>query len=131
MNPRIFGLIIVFVIPHILISQFIITLPITRYAKYVQEATDKNTTDMNTLVTCADTAILYDAQEFLFKRFEQSSLEIRKANMRIQHRQAMENALLPLMGMSGYLVLLLLGGKWITAGAITFGELTAAFQPCG
>ena len=128
MDPGMFGLIIMFVIPHILISQLFIAKPMIRFAMNVQEATARNATDMNALVTCADTAILYDAQEFLLRRFEKSSLELRKANMKIQHRKAMGSGLLPLMGMSGYLVILLIGGGWMAAGTMTFGELTAAFQ---
>ena len=83
---------------------------------------------MNAIMTCADTAILYDAQGFLLKRFEESSLELRKENMKIQHRIAIGSGLLPLIGMSGYLVILLSGGSLIATGTITFGELTAAFQ---
>jgi ABC-type multidrug transport system fused ATPase/permease subunit len=128
MNPRVFGLIIMFVIPHILINQLSIAKPVIRYAMDVQEATAKNTTDMNALVTCADIAVLYDAQGFLLKRFKESSLELRKANMKIQHRRAIGSGLLPLMAMGGYLVILLIGGRWITAGTMTFGALTAAFQ---
>ena len=99
-----------------------------RLATKVQESAARNVTDMNTLVTCADTAILYDAQGFLLRRFEESSLEIRRASMRIQHRRAIGSGLLPLMGMSGYLVVLLIGGGWIAAGDMTFDELTAVFQ---
>ncbi|NLC69424.1 MAG: ABC transporter ATP-binding protein [Clostridiaceae bacterium] len=128
MNPGIFGLIIAFVIPHVLLSQLCIARPVTCLAMDVQEAVAKNTTDMNALVTCADIAMLYDAREFLLKRFEESSLEIRRVNMKIQYRRAMGSGLLPLTGMGGYLVILLAGGSWIAAGSTTFGELTAAFQ---
>lgn len=128
MNPGIYGLIITFVIPHILVSHFFIARPMTRLSMNVQETTAQNTTDMNTLITCADTAFLYDAQGYLLKRFEKSSLKLRKENMKIQHRKAIGIGLLSLMGMSGYLVILLIGGSWIAAETITFGELTAAFQ---
>ena len=128
MNPAIYGLVVLFVIPHMLISQLIIAKPMTKLATDAQEATARNTTDMNALLTCADTAILYDAQGFLLSRFEQSSLDLRKANMKMRHRGAMGAGILPLMGMSGYLVILLIGGVWIVAGQMTFGDLTAAFQ---
>jgi len=128
MNPEIFGFIIMFIIPHILINRLLITRPVTRYAADVQDAVANNTAVMNALVTCADIAILYDAQGFLLERFEKSSLEIRKANMKIQHRRAIGNGLIPLMGMSGYFVTLLAGGKWIAAGTMTFGTLAAVFQ---
>ena len=60
MDPRMFGLIMLFVVPHILINRIFVTKPMTRFAINVQEVTAKNTNDMNTLVTCADIAILYD-----------------------------------------------------------------------
>ena len=127
-NPAIFGLVIMFVIPHILISQLFIARPMTRLAMNVQEATAGNTTDMSALVTCADTAILYGADQFLLRRFEESSLKLRTANMKIQERKAMGSVLLLIMGMSGYLVVLLIGGSWVSSGRMTFGDLTAAFQ---
>ena len=128
MDPELFGWIVAFVIPHVWIHQLFIAKPVDRYAMEVQEATAKNTTDMNALVTCFDAAVLYDAQGFLLKRFEESSIEVRKANMKIQHRRALGSGLLPLLGMGGYLVLLLIGGSWIADGTMTFGKLTAAFQ---
>jgi ABC-type multidrug transport system fused ATPase/permease subunit len=128
MNPMIYGLIILFVIPHILISQFIFAKPMSGLATKAQEASAKNTTDMNTLVTCADITKLYDAETFLLSHFECSSLELRKANMRIRNRNALSEGLIPILGMGGYLVILLIGGVWIAEGKMTFGDLTAAFQ---
>ena len=40
----------------------------------------------------------------------------------------MDGGLASLLGMGGYLVLLLAGKGWINAGVMTFGILTAAFQ---
>jgi len=128
MSPKIFGLIMAFIIPHVLVNQLFITRPMGHHAKKVQEAIARNTTDMNALLTCAEAAILYDAREFLLERFEKSSLEIRKSNMRINRGKALNSSLLILMGMIGYLVVLLFGGKWIEAGTMTFGALTAALQ---
>ncbi|HHY82738.1 MAG TPA: ABC transporter ATP-binding protein [Clostridiales bacterium] len=127
-NPELFSLIIVFVASHILLNQLFIAKPLMRLSMNVQEAAAENAAEMNALITCADTAILYDVQDFLLKRFEKSSLELRKEKMKIQHRKAMESGLLSLMGMSGYLVILLFGWRWIKAGLMTFGELVAVFQ---
>jgi len=127
-NPELFSLIILFAVSHILINQLFIVKPLMKLSMNVQEAAADNASDMNALITCADTAILYDAQDFLLKRFEKSSLELRKEKMKIQHRKAMERGLLSLMGMSGYLVILLFGWRWINAGSMTFGELVAVFQ---
>jgi ABC-type multidrug transport system fused ATPase/permease subunit len=128
MNPTIYGLVMLFVISHILISQLIIVKPMTKLATNSLKATARNTSDMNALITCTDTAMLYDAWGFLLSRFERSSLDLRKSNMKMRHRSAMGAGLLPLMGMSGYLIILLVSGSWIAAGKMTFGDLTAAFQ---
>lgn len=128
MNPTIYGLVILFVVPHILINQFVLAKPMTKLATQAQEASAQNTTDMNTLVTCADIARLYDAEALLISRFESSSLALRKANMRIRYRNAVSEGLTPIMGMGGYLVILLIGGLWIAGDKMSFGDLTAAFQ---
>lgn len=128
LHPAVFLLVLAFVVPHMLVSQLFIAKPMAALAADAQRATSQNTADLDAVVTCADTALLYDAQGFLMKRFEESSLALRRANMRMRRRNAAGSALLPLMGMSGYLLILLLGGVWIAGGTMTFGELTAAFQ---
>ncbi len=128
LDPLMFGLVILFVIPHILISRFVVARPMTRLAAIAQEEIAENTSDMNALITCADTALLYNAQEFLTKRFEVSSLNIRKANMQLQYRRAIGSGLMVLMGLGGYLAALLIGGRLVAAGDMTFGGLTAVFQ---
>lgn len=127
-DPKLFGLIMLFVIPHMLISQLFVARSMTKLATEVQEATAKNAADMNALVICADMAMLYNAQGFLLRHFEQSSLELKKRNMRIHHRRAMENGLKPLTGMGGFLAILLIGGSLATAGIMTFGQLVAVIQ---
>mgnify|MGYP001481296181 CR=1 FL=1 len=127
-RPAIWGLVALFVVPHLLISRFVIARPMTALAESAQQITAQNTADLDALITCADTAILYDAQDYLLERFRRSSLALRRANMRMRRRSACGAGLYTLLGLSGYLLVLLLGGAWIAAGALTFGDLTAAFQ---
>jgi ABC-type multidrug transport system fused ATPase/permease subunit len=127
-NQIIFGLVILFLIPYMVISQWFIAKPMTRLAKRSQEITAENTMDMNTLITCADTAMLYDAQSLLLHKFEDSSLKLRSTNMKMRNRSAAGKGLFPLMGIGGYLILLLVGSFWMKEGSLSFGEFTAAFQ---
>jgi len=127
MSLEIFGLVILFIIPHILANYFI-TKPIPELWRTSLAQNARNATDFNALIICADTAALYDAQEFLMKRFEESSLNIRKINMKIRRCFNLDGGLAALLGMGGYLVLLFAGQGWIYAGIMTFGILTAAFQ---
>lgn len=128
MNPAILGLILLFVIPHLLLVQLVLARPMTGLSLSIQQATDRCTAGLQPMVECASTAILYDAREFLLDRFRQSSLRLLRENLRLRHRAALGGALLPLLGMGGYLLLLYVGGGWIAAGKLTFGELVAAFQ---
>ena len=127
-NPSVFGWVILFVVPHILINQLLIARAMPKLSKKSLEATAKNTGELTALITCADTAALYDGHDYLLKRFEESSLELLKAKMRIIKRSALGAAILPLFALSGYLVLLIASSSMIASGQLTFGDLTAAFQ---
>ena len=128
LNSIVFGWVILFVIPHILVSQFLIARALPGLNKKRLEATAKNTSELTSLITCADIAALYDGQEFLISRFEQSSLELLRANMKIRAKNALSSAILPLFGLGGYLTLLIAASGWITQGKLTFGDLAAVFQ---
>lgn len=127
-SPNILTLVILFLIPHLVISQLFISKPMTTLTTKVKEATDRNTTYMNALITCADTATLYDGWDFLLHQFEESSRNIKKANMKKIFRNAFSDSLLPMLGMSGYLIILLIASRLIWSGKLTFASLLAAFQ---
>ncbi|MDD2502262.1 MAG: ABC transporter transmembrane domain-containing protein [Clostridia bacterium] len=128
LNPSVFGWVILFVVPHIFISQLLIARAMLELNKKSLEATAKNTGELTALITCADIAMLYDGQDYLMKRFEQSSLNLMKTKMKIIRRNSLSAAILPLFGLSGYLVLLIVSSSWIANGHFTFGDLSAAFQ---
>lgn len=128
LQPTIFFLVILFLIPHLLISQLLIAKPIRLLSKKSQETTADTTAKLNTIITCSDTAILYDGKDFLWRQFEESSKNLRKVNMKIRKQNALGDAILPMLGMSGYLTILLFGGNLIRNGQLTFSELTSLFQ---
>lgn len=127
-NPVVFGWVLLFVIPHITVSYFLIARAMPGLNKKSLEATAKNTGELTALITCADVAELYDGRDYLMMRFEQSSLDLFRANMKIRSRNALSAAILPFFSVSGYLTLLIVSSGWIAQGALTFGGLTAAFQ---
>lgn len=128
LNPATFGWVLLFVLPHIVVSRLLVSRVMPELNKSALEATAQNTGELDALITCADIAALYSGQDYLMKRFEESSLRLMRANMRITMRHALNAAILPLFGMGGYLTLLINAGSWIEAGRLTFGDLTAAFQ---
>ena len=128
MSPAINGLVLLFTVPHIAVSQLLILRVMPGLTKQSLVATAKNTSEMNTLITCADISTLYDGKDYFMKRFEQSSLELLRTNMKIHARTALDQGIMPLFGLGGYLALLLVSSGWIANGTLTFGDLTAAFQ---
>ena len=88
-----------------------------------------NTGDLTVIITSADISALYDGKNYFMKRFEESSMELLRAKMKILRRNALNTAIgiFP-FGLGGYLALLIVSSRWITRGALTFGDLTAAFQ---
>ena len=128
MNADMFGWVMLFVVPHIVANQWLFARGMPELHKKSLEATAKNTGELNALITCADVAALYDGHEYLLKRFERSSLDLMRANMNIIKKNALSSAILPLFGLSGYLILLIISSGWIASGHLTFGDLTAAFQ---
>jgi ABC-type bacteriocin/lantibiotic exporter with double-glycine peptidase domain len=127
-HPSMFGLVLLFVIPHILCSQLLVARHMMRLQNISLEAAACNTEDLAALINCGEIALLYDGQEYLMKRFEQSSLAIQTAHMNIHKRNALSSGILPLFGLGGYLAILTAGGELLGKGDIRFGELTAIFQ---
>ena len=119
---------LLFVIPHIAVSQLLIARVMQGLNEKSLEATARNTDELTALITCADIAVLYDGQDYLMRRFAQGSQNLIQANMKIRSRNALSSAILPIFSMGGYLILLIVSSEWIAKGSFTFGDLTAAFQ---
>jgi ABC-type multidrug transport system fused ATPase/permease subunit len=126
-NPAVFGWVIIFVIPHMAVNHLLIARAMPALNERCLEAAAINTGELTAFITCADISALYDGQGYLLERFERSSLDLLKANMRIRTRTALSAGILPLFGLGGYLTLLIASSAWIAAGRFTFGGLTAAF----
>jgi ABC-type multidrug transport system fused ATPase/permease subunit len=131
MHRGLLALTLLFVLPHIALSQGLVARAMPGLKTRSLEAMQVNAGDLNAMVTCLDVAALYDGQGYLLDRFEASSKALYRANVRLHLRGALNEGLLPLFGIAGYLVLLMAGGAWIARGQMSFGELTAALQVRG
>jgi len=127
-NPEVFGLVILFVAPHIIASRLVIARAMPGLNKKALESAAKNAGELTSFITCADTAALYGGQNYLMRRFELSGIDLFKAKMKIIKWNSLNAAIMPLFSLSGYLTLLIVSGGWIAGGRMTFGDLTAAFQ---
>ena len=126
-NTAVFGWVIIFVVPHIVVSQIFVARVMPKLNKKFLEATANNTSELTAIITCADITALYDGQDYLMKRFEKSSLEMRRAKMKICAKNALNGAI-TVLALSGYIVLLIVSVRGIANEYLTFGDLTAAFQ---
>lgn len=119
---------LLFLIPHVIVNRKLVYKNISKLMEQSQECTAGNLNCFSALITCADTVILYDAREFVMEAYEKSSLEIIEANLQMHRKKAISNLVVPLFGISGYIILLLLGLEMIRKNILTFGVLTAVLQ---
>ncbi len=82
----------------------------------------------NSYINMADIIQLYDCNHFMLNKIEQKNKQIQKLNIRKSIFTAISNAIFPLFGLSGYLVLMLTGANMISASVITFGTLIYVCQ---
>lgn len=129
-SPAALGLTWLFVAPHLLLTR-LLARPVKDLSAGAQAAAAANASAMDALIACADTARLYDAHGLLLRRFEESSRALMRANLRVQRQGALSACLTPLLGLGGFLVLLLAGAGWIASGAMTLGGLMAVLQMRG
>ncbi len=127
-SREVFWLVMLFVVPHLIVNRLLVTRKMPEYKKRALEATARNTGELEALITCSDAIHIYDARDYLIERFRDSSKRLIRANMKLHIRNALSSAIVPLFGLGGYIVLLIVYSKYLSQGGMTFGELTALFQ---
>lgn len=127
-EPLMTVLVLIFVIPHAAIGQLVIAKPMKDLSARVQQLTAENTSSLHSLVECAIPARLYDSEEWMLKHFENSSLKLQRAGMRVQLQGAIGRAVMSIMGLGGYLAAMIAGGYWIAQGRFDFPTLITLFQ---
>ena len=127
-NTTLIFVTLLFVIPHVAVNRKLVYTKVAKLMEHSQEYVERNATCFSTFITCADIVSLYDAKDFVMEAYEKSSIEIVRANMRIHKKKAISNLVIPLFGMGGYIVILMVGLVMIRRNLLTFGTLTAALQ---
>lgn len=128
LNVRIFMIVMSFVLPHLLLSRFMVARPMTRLQSQVQTAKGKMNTILSAMITMSDTAALYDASPMLLRNYKRESREVMRLKVLMTLRNAFGNGIMPLFSFLGYLVLLLYVSGAITTGGLQFGEFTVVSQ---
>lgn len=127
-DSKLFLIVLAFVIPHILIITWIVSPRLSSIQNKIQKASADLTDMYESFVNLADTVFLYDCSDFFLKKIKIKNLELKLLFIKKALYKAIEHAVMPLFGITGYLVLMFLGAEKINAGIITLGALLYAFQ---
>lgn len=127
-SAKLYLLVIAFTIPHVLINTYLIAPVQARLQNKIQQEAACLTDFYTSYINMADVIQLYDCSSFMIEKITQKNDELRRLNVRKAIFSALSNAIIPLFGLSGYLVLMLSGANMISAGVITYGTLIYACQ---
>lgn len=128
MNLELFLLSVCFLLPHVILSQYLLARPMTTLREKSQEKFSQLTCWFEPVITASEVVKLYDAKIYLHKKIEESSIALRTANMKLRRKNAIGSGLMPIFGMTGYLAMLVVGSIQMNTGYSDFGELTKVIQ---
>ena len=128
LNLELFLSAVCFIVPHVILSQYLLARPMSALREKSQEKYSQLTCWLEPVITASEVVQIYDAKDYLHKKMEESSIELRTANMKIHRKNAIGNGLTPIFGMIGYLAMLVLGSIQINSSNSNFGELTKVIQ---
>ena len=127
-SPRLFLLVLAFVIPHVALSICVISPLQYRIQGKIQAKTAELTDLFTSYIAMEDIVRLYDASGFLKAKMDARNEELRRLNVKKAVYSAIGDMLLPLFGLSGYLVLMLSGGSMVAVGTLTYATLLYVCQ---
>lgn len=120
-----------FVLVQLSVNYKVVLEPTPGLREASLKAMSQSTSAIIPLITEADVILLYDAGELMLRSCEESSRELLKSNMRLHMRKALNDAVMRLLGIGGYLTILLIGYGFIDRGAMAFSDVVYCFQVRG
>lgn len=125
------GITCIFAIPQLVINDRIVLKSIPKLKEASQNAMAESTSAIRPLITEADTILLYDARELMIMNCTEASRKLMKINIKLHMRNAINAVSMHLFGIGGYLMILLLGYRFIYDGTMTFSDTVYCFQVRG
>lgn len=120
-----------FVLVQLFLNYKVVLEPIPGLKEASLRAMSESTSAIGPLITEADTILLYDAGELLLKSCEENSRKLLEIHMKMHVRNALSDAGMRLLGIGGYLVVLVIGYGFIYEGAMAFSDVVYCFQVRG
>lgn len=125
------GITWMFAIPQLVINYKTVLKATPKLKEESQNAMAENTSAIRPLLTEADTILLYDAKELMMTNCAENSRRLIEVNMKMHVRKAVSDMSMRLFGIGGYLMILLIGYRFIYNGTMAFSDVVYCFQVRG
>ena len=120
-----------FIVFQLFMNYKLVLEAVSKLKNESQNAMAETTAAVKPLITDADIILLYNAGALLMQNCETSSRNLMKSNMKIHVRNALSDACGRLLGIGGYLVILIIGYGFISNGTMAFSDVVYCFQVRG
>ena len=128
LNPTLFGVSIFLMIPFFILSGIVIVRNIPKFRKNAQESFARYTNWTAPIVEAGDAITVFDGQDIVLDKVREESERIMRENVKAHRRTALSSAVTATSGMTGYILLLLIGNSMIGTKIKDFAELMKITQ---
>ena len=128
LNPTLFGVSIFLMIPFFILSGIVIVRNIPKFRKNAQESFARYTNWTAPIVEAGDAITVFDGQDIVLDKMREESERIMRENVKAHRRTALSSAVTATSGMTGYILLLLIGNSMIGTKIKDFAELMKITQ---
>lgn len=128
LNPTLFGVSIFLIIPFFILSGIVIVRNIPKFRKNAQESFARYTNWTAPIVEAGDAITVFDGQDIVLDKVREESERIMRENVKAHRRTALSSAVTATSGMTGYILLLLIGNSMIGTKIKDFAELMKITQ---
>lgn len=128
LNPTLFGVSVFLMIPFFILSGIVIVRNIPKFRKNAQESFARYTNWTAPIVEAGDAINVFDGQDIVLDKVREESERIMRENVKAHRRTALSSAVTATSGMTGYILLLLIGNSMIGTKIKDFAELMKITQ---
>ena len=128
MNPELFGINILIMVPLFILSGIVIVRNIPKYRKKSQESFASYTNWIEPITEAGDSIAIFDGSSMVMDKVRKESEKIMRENMKAHRQTAWSSAVNVISGNLGYVLLLLIGNSMIGNRIKDFAELVKITQ---
>ncbi len=130
-SPALSGVTWLFLLPHLLVSCRLVLKRLPGLREESRCAMANVTMSVTTLIADAEAIRLYDAGSLMLEKCEQDSHRLLKINMKMHIRSGLSDMICRLLGIGGYLAVLMVGLAMTHRGMMAFSDVVYCFQARG